>query len=76
MPRKVAKSLKLATYCFGEQSAPPSMNEGGNEMSNQSSVEAAVCAQHEILLAECQRALETWNEFRAEFCQFRFFKRD
>ena len=45
-------------------------------MSNQSSPDTAVCEQHQMLLAECQRALETWNEFRAEFCQFRFFRRE
>src|SRR5215472_16510959 len=45
-------------------------------MSDQFPVEAAVCAKHQMLLEECQRTLETWNEFRAEFCQFRFFRRD
>ena len=75
MLRKVAKSQKPATYCFGERSAP-STNEGGSEMSNESSVETAVCEQYQMLLAECQRALETWNEFRTEFCQFRFFRRE
>src|SRR5215469_15855708 len=45
-------------------------------MSNQFSIETTVCAEHQMLLEECQRALETWNEFRAEFCQFRFFRRE
>jgi hypothetical protein len=44
-------------------------------MSNQFSVETAVCTEHQRLLAECQRALEIWNEHRAEFCQFRFIGR-
>ncbi len=37
-------------------------------MNTQLSVETAVCTEHERLLAECERALETWNEHRAEFC--------
>jgi len=45
-------------------------------MNNQVSVETAVCAEHQMLLAECQRALEIWNEHRAEFCQFRFVGRE
>ena len=45
-------------------------------MNNQISVETAVCAEHQRLLAECQRALEIWNEHRAEFCQFRFIERE
>jgi hypothetical protein len=45
-------------------------------MNNQISVETALCAEHQMLLAECQRALETWNEHRAEFCQFRFIERE
>jgi hypothetical protein len=45
-------------------------------MNNQVSVETAVCAEHQMLLAECQRALEIWNEHRAEFCQFRFMRRE
>jgi hypothetical protein len=45
-------------------------------MNNQVSVETAVCAEHQMLLAECQRALEIWNEHRAEFCQFRFMERE
>ena len=40
-------------------------------MSNQLSVETAVCSEHQRLLAECERALEIWNEHRAEFCQSR-----
>ncbi len=39
-------------------------------MSNQLSVETAVCSEHQRLLAECERALEIWNEHRAEFCQY------
>jgi len=45
-------------------------------MNNEISVETALCAEHQMLLAECQRALETWNEHRAEFCQFRFIERE
>src|SRR6266404_9645743 len=45
-------------------------------MNNQISVETALCAEHQMLLAECQRALESWNEHRAEFCQFRFIERE
>jgi hypothetical protein len=45
-------------------------------MNNQLSVETAVCTEHQMLLAESQRALEIWNEHRAEFCQFRFMARE
>jgi hypothetical protein len=45
-------------------------------MNNQVSVETAVCAEYQMLLAECQRALEIWNDHRAEFCQFRFMERE
>jgi hypothetical protein len=38
-------------------------------MSNQLSVEIAVCLEHQRLRAECDRALEIWNEHRAEFCK-------
>jgi len=40
-------------------------------MNNQFSVETAVCTEHQRLLAECQKALETWNELRAEVSQSR-----
>jgi len=40
-------------------------------MNNQLSVETAVCLEHQRLLAECERALEIWNQHRAEFCQSR-----
>jgi len=40
----------------------------GGEMNNEFSVKTAVCTEHQRLLAECQRALEVWNERRAEFC--------
>ena len=45
-------------------------------MNHQLSVETAMCMEHQRLLAECQRALEIWNEHRAEFCQFRFIGRE
>jgi hypothetical protein len=38
-------------------------------MHRQFSVETAVCTEHERLFDECQRALEIWNDRRAEFCQ-------
>jgi hypothetical protein len=40
-------------------------------MSRQLSVETAICTEHQRLTEECQRALETWDEHRAEFCQTR-----
>jgi hypothetical protein len=33
------------------------------------SVETAICSEHQRLPAECERALESWNEQRAEFCK-------
>lgn len=36
-------------------------------MNTQFSIETAVCTEHERLRAECERALETWNERRAAF---------
>src|SRR5258708_33658128 len=45
-------------------------------MSMQLAVNATVCSEHQRLLEECQRALEIWNEHRAEFCQFRFIARE
>ncbi len=38
-------------------------------MHRQFSVETAACPEHQRLSAECQRALEIWNERRSEFCQ-------
>jgi hypothetical protein len=40
-------------------------------MGRPSSVEAQVCAEHQRLLEECEKALKIWDERRAEFCQFR-----
>ncbi len=37
-------------------------------MNKQLCIETAVCAEHQRLFADCQRALENWNEHRAEFC--------
>ena len=45
-------------------------------MNTQLSVETAVCTEHERLHIECEKALEIWNEHRAEFCQFRFIERE
>jgi hypothetical protein len=45
-------------------------------MSQQLSVNATVCSEYQRLLEESQRALEIWNEHRAEFCQFRFIARE
>jgi hypothetical protein len=36
-------------------------------MGRQLSVETAICSGHQRLTEECQRALETWDEHRAEF---------
>ncbi len=36
-------------------------------MGRQLSVETAVCSGYQRLTEECQRALETWDEHRAEF---------
>jgi len=49
---------------------------GEKEMNNQFSVEPAGCREHQLLLGEYQRALEIWNQQRAEFCQFRFVQRE
>jgi hypothetical protein len=40
-------------------------------MCKQLSVETSVCTEHQRRLEECQRALEIWNEHRAEVCQSR-----
>lgn len=40
-------------------------------MNTQFSIETAVCTEHERLRAECESALETWNERRAAFSQSR-----
>ena len=44
---------------------------GRRTMSQQFSVETAVCTEYQRLLADCQRALEIWDEHRAEVCQSR-----
>jgi len=44
---------------------------GRRAMSQQFSVETAVCIEYQRLLADCQRALEIWDEHRAEVCQSR-----
>jgi len=49
---------------------------GQETMNNQFSVELAVCTQRQMLLAECQSALEIWTEHRDEFCQFHFIERE
>jgi hypothetical protein len=46
------------------------------ETDKQFPVETGVCKEHRRLLEECQRALEIWNEHRAEACQFRFIGRE
>ena len=38
-------------------------------MDEQFCVDTAVCTEYQRLLDECQRALEIWNEHRAEVCQ-------
>jgi hypothetical protein len=45
-------------------------------MSKQVSVNSSICSEYQRLLEESQRALEIWNEHRAEFCQFRFIGRE
>ncbi len=40
-------------------------------MNTQFFVDTAACTEHERLRAECESALETWNEHRAAFCQSR-----
>lgn len=45
-------------------------------MSKQFSADTAICTEHQRLLEECQRALEIWNDHRAEFCEFRFFRKE
>jgi hypothetical protein len=45
-------------------------------MSKQLSVNTSICSEYQRLLEEPQRALEIWNEHRAEFCQFRFIGRE
>src|SRR5262249_55559192 len=43
---------------------------GLTEMDAQLSVRTAVCTAYEKLLEECQQALQTWNERRAEIYDF------
>jgi hypothetical protein len=40
-------------------------------MGKQLSIETAVCTENQRLTQECQRALENWDEHRAEFCRTR-----
>lgn len=44
-------------------------------MGRQFSVKAATCTQREKLEKECQKALGTWNEYRAESVRSRFGER-
>jgi hypothetical protein len=45
-------------------------------MNEQLSVNTSVCSEYQRLLEESEKALEIWNEHRAEFCQFRFIGRE
>ena len=45
-------------------------------MNNQLSVETAICTEHERLHVECQKALEIWNEHRAEICRARLIGKE
>ena|SRR5438309_12049199 len=45
-------------------------------MSTQLSVKTTACSEYQRLLEESQRALEIWNEHRADFCQSRFIGRE
>jgi len=44
-------------------------------MANQQFVERAACTEQQRLLEECEKALGTLHEHRAEFCEFRFVER-
>jgi hypothetical protein len=45
-------------------------------MSKQLSANTTVCSEYQSLLKESQRALEIWNEHRAEICQSRLITKD
>jgi len=45
-------------------------------MSKQLSANITVCCEYQSLLEESQRALEIWNEHRAEICQSRLIAKD
>jgi hypothetical protein len=45
-------------------------------MSKQLSANTTVCSEYQSLLEESQRALEIWNEHRAEICQSRLIAKD
>jgi len=45
-------------------------------MNKQLSVNTSICSEYQRLVQESRRALEIWNEHRAEFCQFRFIGRE
>jgi hypothetical protein len=45
-------------------------------MSKQLSVNTTVCSEYQRLLEESQRALEIWNEHRAEICQSRLIGKE
>ena len=53
----------------------PQQYRRGRKMKKQFSIETAICAEHQRLLEECERALEILNEHRAEFCGFRSVER-
>jgi hypothetical protein len=50
----------------GRQHAPKDQGSGGGKMSTTLAVKIAACSEYERLLEECQEALETWNQQRAE----------
>jgi hypothetical protein len=45
-------------------------------MSKQLSAITTVCSKYQSLLEESERALEVWNEHRAEICQSRLMAKD
>jgi hypothetical protein len=45
-------------------------------MSRQLCVKTTVCSEYQRLLEECKRALEIWNEQRAENCRSRLIGKD
>jgi len=66
--RIISRVAKLMTYLRWRTKCTNAKGEGRKEMNKQFSVETAVCAEHQRLLEESERALEIWKDRRAEFC--------
>jgi hypothetical protein len=45
-------------------------------MNKQLSINATICEEYQRLLEECQSALETWNDHRAEVCNSRVVSKE